>query len=284
MIQGVRHRSPRSSRRAGTLAGMTGEVMTAMPDESTVDDDRRLAAWKQRMNPVIIAAAIVPIVVSLTERGQSRHTVWIDLASWLVFAVDYVVHLRLRPGYPRSKAGIFDATIVVITAPWYLIPGFGASRFLGLARLGRLGRVFIVSTHSAKLQDLGRRLGHAAIYSAVLMACCALVVHTVEPESSGFETIGDSLWWAIVTFTTVGYGDYFPVTRAGRLAAVLLMVGGIALIGSLAGTLGTFFAAQDDEADEDAAAATSDAILAELRLLRAEVAELRDAQDPRPQT
>lgn len=251
--------------------------------------DPRLAAWERRANPVIISAAILPIVVGLTERGQSQPAVWLDLASWAVFIVDFVVHVAWQRGYLRSKLGRFDLGIVLLTAPWYLIPAFSGARILGIARLGRLGRILVVSTKSEALRSLGRRLGTAALYSGVLIACCALVVLAVEPSSSGYEHYGDALWWAIVTFTTVGYGDLFPVTAPGRIVAVLLMLGGVALIGSLAGTLGSFFAREDEEAEVDAMAAPTqddefrERVLEELAALRAEVARLTDRPpDPGP--
>ena len=208
------------------------------------------------MNPVIIAAAILPIVRTLTTPNQSEAGLWLDLASWAIFVADFVVHISWKPGYLRSNVGKFDMGIVVLTAPWYLIPGFGATRVLGIARLGRLGRIFVVSTKSPVLRKLGQRLGGAALYGFVLMFCCALVVYTVEPESSGFVTFLDSMWWAIVSFTTVGYGDLYPVTVGGRLAAVFLMIGGVALIGTLAATLGSFFAGGGD--DEDGQTAPTD--------------------------
>ncbi len=237
------------------------------------------------MNPVIIAAAILPIVRTLTEQGQSDPAMWLDLGSWAIFIADFVVHLRWKPGYLRSTVGKFDLSIVLLTAPWYLIPGFGNARVLGIARLGRLGRVFVVSTKSPLLQKLGQRLGGAALYGLVLMVCCALVVYAVEPESSGFATFGESMWWAMVTFTTVGYGDLYPVTLGGRMAAVFLMVGGVALIGTLAATLGSFFAGgAGNEAEESASGddiagsaedGTVDELLAEVRTMRAEIAQLR---------
>ncbi len=235
------------------------------------------------MNPIIIAAAILPIVVAFTERGQSEPAVWLDVGSWAVFIADFVAHIAWKRSYLRSRVGWFDLTIVALTAPWYLIPGFGNARVLGLARLGRLGRVFVVSTKSEVLRELGRRLGMAALYGAVLVVCCALIVNAAEPASSGFSTFGDSIWWTVVTFTTVGYGDLYPVTAEGRVAAVLLMVGGIALIGTLAGSLGSFFTSgTTGEASDTAPADPStlpagarDDVLSEMRAVRAELAELR---------
>lgn len=241
-------------------------------------DARRLEAWKRRMDPVVMAAAILPLVVALTERGRSQPAVWLDLVSWSVFIADYLVRVRLQPGYWRTRLGVFDLVIVVLTAPWYVLPAFDGARILGLARLGRLGRVFLVSKQGSALRDLGRRLGHAALYSAVLMACAALVVRAVEPPDAGFESLGDALWWAMVTFTTVGYGDLFPVTPTGRFVAILLMVGGIALIGALAGSLSSFFDRTDVTGDEEAQSLTEhQLVLRELQAVRAELVELREA-------
>ncbi len=267
------------------------------PDGVVVPDNPFLVAWERRTGSILIAAAIAPLAAALAGTRSGDSMLGLDLVSWTIFIVDYLVHLRHRKGYARSKLGLFDLGIVLFTAPWYLIPGAGVALTFAtrLGRLGRLGRVFLVSSKQTKLRDLARRLGAAALYSIVLMIVCALVVQAVEPASSGFLTFGDSMWWSIVTFTTVGYGDLYPVTTPGRLAGVLLMIGGVALIGSLAGTLGSFFspgeeaeAAAGHEADDDPPAggaspvtlteATATELLAELQRLRAEVAQLRRAE------
>ncbi len=225
------------------------------------------------MDPVLIVAAVLPLAVGLTNAHRDHPAVWLDLISWLLFLVDYLVRLRLRPGYATSKGGIFDVVIVVFTAPIYLIPGLGAVRMMGLARLLRLGRVFVVSSHSQKIRELGRRLGTAAMYSGALMLVCAIIVDAAEPAANGFVNLGDCLWWAVVTFTTVGYGDLSPVTSAGRMAAVFLMLGGVALIGSLAASLGSFLNKEEQGTDDQ----DMDVLVGEVRALRAEIAELRSA-------
>jgi voltage-gated potassium channel len=247
---------------------------------STVSaDEARLQEWNRRIGPVIIVAAILPIAVSLTEVHRDHPAVWLDLVSWLVFVVDYVVHLRLRPRFARSKGGIFDLAVVLLSAPWYLIPGLSGTRILGLARLARLGRVFVVSKQGKKVAELGRRLGQAALYSGALILVCAIVVEAVEPESAGYHRLGDALWWAVVTFTTVGYGDLYPTTGAGRFVAILLMLGGVALIGSLAASLGSFLNKGDNGQEELAEVeAVQQELLAEVRALRAEIAEMRRLQ------
>ena len=102
--------------------------------------------------------------------------------------------------------------------------------------------------------------------------------HPVNPE---FATVGDALWWGIVTLTTVGYGDIVPKTATGRWAAVAIMITGIAVLGLLAGALASFFRLDQGGADDagppagdpaNAGATPGDAALA---ALTAEVAALR---------
>src|SRR5262249_19035811 len=73
-----------------------------------------------------------------------------------------------------------------------------------------------------------------------------------HPTNPGFATVGDALWWGIVTLTTVGYGDIVPKTTAGRLAGVAIMFTGIAVLGVLAGSLSALFrldGSPDEEGD-----------------------------------
>jgi voltage-gated potassium channel len=239
----------------------------------------RLEQWERRTTPILTVAAILPIALGLTDTRRGHPVVWLDLASWLVFITDYVVHLRLKPNYPKTRLGVFDLAIVLFTAPWYMLTG-GSGRFLAVARLARLGRVFVASKQSRKLRELGQRLGRTALYSLALVLVCALVVEAAEPASEGFVHYTDAVWWAVVTFTTVGYGDLYPTTGAGRVAAVFLMLGGVALIGSLAASLGSFLQKGEDSEDEFLELQTMQReLLHEVRQLRVEISELRALQD-----
>jgi len=102
--------------------------------------------------------------------------------------------------------------------------------------------------------------------------------HATNPE---FKTFGDALWWAIVTLTTVGYGDVVPVTTAGRVDGVMIMIAGVAILGLLAGSMASFFGLASpastgppprasDEMQTRSASAT------EIAALQAQVAQLVD--------
>lgn len=101
----------------------------------------------------------------------------------------------------------------------------------------------------------------------------ALAALDAERNSPGatITTFGDALWWAVVTITTVGYGDLSPVTIEGRMIAVALMIGGIGLLGVVTATLASWIVERVARKDEDQQAATR----LELRTLTEEIAQLR---------
>ncbi len=213
-------------------------------DAAAAERKRRLAEWERRTTSWIIVSALLPIATAFGPNEETGVKDAINIVCWLVFVVDLGVHMKLSPGYLRTGRGRFDLAIVLITAPWFLVTG-GNSQFVVLARLARLGRVVMASTRSNKLKHLGNQLGSAALYALSLILACSILVKALDPEES-YPTYGDAIWWGFVTFTTVGYGDFYPVTTGGRFFAIVLMLGGVAFLGTLAGTLSAFFGVGTD--------------------------------------
>jgi len=136
------------------------------------------------------------------------------------------------------------------------IPTLAAFRFAGVLRLARLGRVVrIVKLMRRKKRremwdDVLAHRGRYATFLTLLTAAVLLVV--ASTVVLGFETAsgkgnittgGEALWWSIVTLTTVGYGDYAPVTVGGQITAVVLMFLGVGIIGALASILASVLVA-----------------------------------------
>ncbi len=246
---------------------------------ASIEDERRLEAWQRKAQLPILASALLPIIFSLAG-NQSIIADVVLIVAWIVFIADLVVHIRLVPGFLRTRWGIFDLVVVILTAPWFLIPGLGGARFLLLARLARLVRV--IKAGGKQLTELMKQLGRVGVVLSIIVVTCAYVAYHAEKATNPlFNSFGTSVWWAIVTLTTVGYGDVYPITTAGRITGVVLMFSGVALIGVLAGTLASFFGFGDsgstnpEETDTTETAPTDETLEARLVELEQAIAAVR---------
>ena len=250
-----------------------------------------IARYDARAPIPLVLSAVLPLVVAPVPGNPV--SVVIGVLSWAVFVVDFVVHERLLRRYLGTRLGKFDLLIVLLTAPWFLLPGaVSGGGIIVILRLARLARLVVASKRARQLFD---RIGRVAIVAVSVMTAGAVVAYYAEhPVNPEFATFGDSLWWAIVTLTTVGYGDIVPETTTGRIAAIMIMLTGVAVLGLLAGTLASFFRLRPSpaaQATDSATVATAtpdtletgptspdklDRVLTELTELRAQVAELTD--------
>jgi len=206
-----------------------------------------IARFDARIRLPIIASAILPLIVA----PKPTHAVGIVVlvASWIVFAVDFRFRVRHVHRFLATGQGKFDLVVVVVTAPWFLLPGAQGTTFVVLLRLARLARLFIATAGARRLVE---RLGKVALVAGSVVLVSSLVAYVAEhPKNPEFANFGDSLWWGVVTLTTVGYGDIVPVTSTGRLAGVAIMFSGIAVLGVLSGSLASFFRL-DGPADDGA--------------------------------
>ena len=267
-----------------------------LSEEAAAGSGRRaefLTRWESRTVPLIILAAVLPLVGQFAEDPTRDVSPVVEWACWAVFLVDLVVHSVCRPRYLRSRDGVIDMVIVVITFPWYLVTGSSGTAVLAVARLARLARIFFAARRGAQnTRNLVERLGRVALYAAITVVAAAFLIQRIEgpPE---FATFGDSLWWSLVTMTTVGYGDMVPETAAGRFVGVVTMLAGLAVLGALAASLTSFLGlepaaskgepAASGAVDAGAAPAVEHDLAAEVAGLRADMVAIRRALEARPQ-
>ena len=192
----------------------------------------------------------------------------VSAATWLVFVVDYVVRLVLA-GDRRRFFGTHLLDLAVVALP-----------LLRPLRLLVLVRALGVLNRAAGASLRGRVAAYVAGSTVLVLFVASLAVLDAERDAQGSQitSFGDAVWWAFTTVTTVGYGDRYPVTGAGKVVAVGLMLAGIALLGVVTASFASWLLDRVAEAEEESQAATRrdvQLLTDEVSSLRAEIAALR---------
>jgi voltage-gated potassium channel len=201
----------------------------------------------------------------------------------IVFLIDFAVNLaRAKPKreYFIGRRGWLDLL--------GSIPSFAGFQYAALfrlarlSRLARIGRLLRGKKRAELVKDVLEHRGQYAAFVTLLTALIVLVITSVmvlQFESRSAEANiasgGDALWWAIVTITTVGYGDRFPVTMPGRLTGIFVMFAGVGIIGALASILASILVPPPKEDEEPEVAAAPADVQRELADIKAELTALR---------
>tara|TARA_Y100000588_G_scaffold388444_1_gene488654 strand:+ start:140 stop:928 length:789 start_codon:yes stop_codon:yes gene_type:complete len=208
--------------------------------------------WRPRLDFFVILAALatIPIVILQEEPVDHVAVIVIDWLIWLIFLVDLlfgVVISERRLTYFRHHW--LGLAVVVLSFP--LLPDLLA--YIRVTRVVRLLRVVrVLSVAGRGLRAMRSSLANQSLmYVSGLtllftVSAAALMTVIEKEENWGFF---DSLWWAIVTVTTVGYGDIAPASPMGRLLAVVLMLCGLGLLSTLAAAISTYFIGDDSRKD-----------------------------------
>jgi voltage-gated potassium channel len=233
---------------------------------------------------VLSLVIMVLLLLPLSDATLQLLTVY-DNVVCLIFLIDFGLHLR----WATSKREYFigDRGWLDLLGS---IPSFGFFQFTALLRLARLSRLARIArllkgqNKRELVRDILENRGQYAAFITLLAAMIVLTVASVmvlqfesRSPDANITTGGDALWWAIVTLTTVGYGDRFPVTTGGRITGTLVMVAGVGIIASLASIFASVLIPTDDDTDD---AARDLAVTREVASLREEIAALRRSLEP----
>jgi len=237
---------------------------------------------------VLSLGVMVVMLLPISEPTLQLLSVYDNLIA-VIFLIDFYLNFRSAP----SKRDYF-----IHQRGWLdllgSIPSFGITKYGGLLRLARLSRFARITrllrgeNKKALVKDVLEHRNQYAGFITILLTIIVLTVASTlvlqfesqSPEAK-ITTGKDALWYSIVTITTVGYGDYYPVTSGGRITAMFIMFAGVGIIGALASILASLLVGSSSSAEEEEAAAVSPALTVEQELaaIKQELALLRQMLD-----
>jgi voltage-gated potassium channel len=202
---------------------------------------RRLATWESRTQRSLDLLAIVFLAALFirwlldgrpAEAWFRNLSTYLGYAVWVAFAIDYLVRLRLS--VPRREfVRTHKLDLLMVLLPFL--------------RILRVGIIIVKSVRQISTQRIAASMVGIAIAVVGVGALVVWRYETVAPDGN-IHTVGDAIWWAIVTTTTVGYGNEYPVTLPGQIVATGIMIIGIGLIGTVSASVASWFVARRNDA------------------------------------
>jgi voltage-gated potassium channel len=228
------------------------------------------AAWRagglSPINRFLTIAIVLSVVIAILDSEPLINQRWGVWMAWVekclgvVFIVEYLVRAwicvesqaykdgwRGRLRYLRSPTALIDLLalspmlLTFIGTEAYIFRLFRMLRILRLARLGRFSSSLQLLTEAVSSRRY--ELGMSVMLTGFLLLVSSTVLYVVEggTQPEAFGSIPRTMWWAIVTLTTVGYGDAYPITVVGRICAGMTAVAGIGVIAMPTGILASAF-------------------------------------------
>ena len=194
---------------------------------------------------LIISIILSIVVVMLDSVGRYRilYGIWLYRLEWLftiLFTIEYflrVASVQKASGYLFSFYGLVDLLAILPTYISILLPGGQYFAVIRVLRVLRVFRVLKITKYVIEMEQLRRALRSSsrkiAVFIFAVITITVIVgslMYVIEGEEHGFTSIPVGIYWAIVTMTTVGYGDIAPQTGLGQLLSAFIMILGYGII------------------------------------------------------
>ena len=192
---------------------------------------------------ISIVLSVVTVLYDSIEYYSQTYGYFFNIAEWIftiLFTLEYLLRIysiRKPLSYILSFFGIIDLLAVIPTYISYFFPGaqvFSVIRVLRVLRIFRILKLIQFMGEADLLKKAmiaSRRKIFVFLFSVInIVIILGSIMYLVEGEAAGFDNIPRSIYWAIVTLTTVGYGDISPITNLGQAIAAIIMIMGYGLI------------------------------------------------------
>ncbi len=222
---------------------------------------RKLAPWREHLHEVIfeadtpagklfdvtllvlICVSVLAVILDSVAGVKARYGAMLQAIEWIftiLFTAEYLLRLLCvrRPlNYARSFLGVVDLLAIAPTYLSLLVPGTQTLLVIRAFRLLRVFRIFKIAAYVQELSALTRAVRASGAKITVFLFTIVVLVlilgtamYVIEGPTSGFDNIPRGIYWAVVTITTVGYGDLAPRSVLGQAVAAMAMVIGYSLI------------------------------------------------------
>ena len=237
---------------------------------------------------VLSLAVMVVMLLPISDATLQLLSVYDNLIC-VIFLVDFFLNLRAaskKSDYFIKERGWLDLlgsipSLGLLTNVGKLA---GLFRLARLSRFARITRLLRGENKKALVKDVLENRSRYALFITILLTILVLTVASVlvlqfesQSPDGNISTGGDALWYAIVTITTVGYGDRYPVTLAGRITAMFIMFMGVGIIGALASILASLLVGgSPPEEEATPPAAPEPSVQEELKTIKDQLAVLHE--------
>ena len=200
----------------------------------------------KRFDVVLLAAIIISVIRVMLDSDKKIHERYgsilltIEWGFTIFFTIEYILRIYCcenKKKYILSTMGIIDLLSIIPTYLTVFYAPIGSLIDIRIMRLIRIFRIFQLSSYlrSGHKMQIALRSSRPKIivfilYISLIVIILGTVMYVIEGQANGFENIPKSIYWAVVTLTTVGYGDVVPITTIGKTISVFIMLLGYAII------------------------------------------------------
>ena len=192
---------------------------------------------------IVILLSILLVMLESIEVVNVKYGIFLNIAEWIItfiFSIEYIIRLyvvKKSLNYALSFYGIIDLLAILPSFIAFFITGIHGLSVIRALRLLRIFRILKLSRYTNEgkilieaLKESRQKLSVFLFGVLTIVTIIGAIMYIVEGPENGFTSIPESIYWAIVTITTVGYGDIAPHTNLGKFISSFLMIIGYAII------------------------------------------------------